>query len=247
MEGAMVSASMGVIKSVLTKFATLLEKKYKLIKDVKKDIISLRDELSSMNALLTKLSDMEALDVQQKEWRDKVRELAYDTEDCIDIFMHKIGDGGAKAGIGNRLKEAKARYNIAGLIEELKSRAVEISDHCSRYKLDEGISGSSGHHAVAIDPRIQALYVEPANLMGVDEPRSKIIRWLMEEEMKQLKVISIVGFGGMGKTTLANQVYNKCKEHFDCTAFISVSQNPDLIKVLINLLSELGYHVSHFD
>ncbi|CAN6329993.1 unnamed protein product, partial [Urochloa humidicola] len=111
--------------------------------------------------------------------------------------------------------------------------------------LDDGISGSSGNRAVAIDPRIQALYVETSNLVGIDEPRNKIIKWLVEEKegAHQLKVVSIVGSGGMGKTTLANQVYIKCKQQFDCTAFISVSQNPNLVKVLTNILSEVGYRL----
>jgi hypothetical protein len=38
-----------------------------------------------MNALLVKLSNSEErLDEQSKEWRNKVRELSYDIEDCID-------------------------------------------------------------------------------------------------------------------------------------------------------------------
>ncbi|KAL6850051.1 hypothetical protein ACP4OV_020678 [Aristida adscensionis] len=248
MESAMMSASTGVIKSVLTKISTLLEKEYKLIKDVRKDITSLRDEMSSMNALLVKLCDMENLDVQQKDWRDKVRELAYDTEDCIDIFLHRLGDGNAKGGIMQQLKELKARYKIANLIDKLKSRAVQVSDHRDRYKLDEGISGSSGHRVVDIDPRVQALSVETSNLIGIDEPRNKIIKWLMEEEQaQQLKVVSIVGSGGMGKTTLAIQVLTKCKEHFDCTAFISVSQTPNLIKILMSILSEVGFQMRLLD
>ncbi|CAL5017714.1 unnamed protein product [Urochloa decumbens] len=71
MEGVMMSAVTGAISSLLTKFATLLEKNYKLNKGVKKEITSLRDEMSSMNALLMDLSSMDELNEQQKEWRDK--------------------------------------------------------------------------------------------------------------------------------------------------------------------------------
>lgn len=84
----MVSAVTGVISPLLRKLAALLEKKYKLSKDAKKEITSLKDEMSSMSALLVKLSRTEELDEQQKDWRDKVRELSYGMEDCIDIFMN---------------------------------------------------------------------------------------------------------------------------------------------------------------
>ena len=85
----MVSAATGVMKPVLTKLTTLLSEEYKLQKKVKSDVTFLKKELSSMNALLEKLADTEVLDRQQKEWRNQVREMAYDIEDCIDDYMHR--------------------------------------------------------------------------------------------------------------------------------------------------------------
>jgi len=49
--------------------------------------------------------------------------------------------------------------------------------------------------------------------------------WLMDGEPRQT-VISIVGMGGSGKTTLVANTYNNddVKKHFDCWAWITVSQ-----------------------
>lgn len=93
-----------------------------------------------------------------------------------------------------------------------------------------------------IDPRLPALYEAAKNLVGIDGPREEISRWLTEGQSgptQQLKVVSIVGFGGLGKTTLANQVYKQVKDKFNCTSFLSVSKNPDVLKLLKNLLLEV--------
>ncbi|CAM0943058.1 unnamed protein product [Alopecurus aequalis] len=61
---------------------------------------------------------------------------------------------------------------------------------------------------------------------------------LKEGDEKQLKMISIVGFGGLGKTTLANLVYEKLRVEFDCEAFVAVSLNPNMEKLFKNLLHQ---------
>ena len=91
MERAFVSAATGVMSSVLGKLADLLHEEYKLAKGVRKDIEFLRSELSAMNDLLYVLAEVEELDAINKGWRDRVRELAYDVEDCIDLSVARLG------------------------------------------------------------------------------------------------------------------------------------------------------------
>lgn len=95
-----------------------------------------------------------------------------------------------------------------------------------------------------VNPRLPAMFEDAKRLVGIDGPREEITKLLMEEDDRhfgRIKVVSIVGFGGLGKTTLANQVYAKIKSDFECTAFVSVSRTPHMPKILKDILSGVGY------
>lgn len=134
---------------------------------------------------------------------------------------------------------------MAHQIIKLKARVDMASERRKRYNFDETLSSSIG--VVPIDPRLPALYAEKENLVGIDTPRVELIRFLTEGEdklLQKLQVVSIVGLGGLGKTTLARQVYEKIGGQFDCQAFVSVSQKPDIRKIFKNILiniTELDY------
>ena len=49
---------------------------------------------------------------------------------------------------------------------------------------------------------------EAAGLVGVDGPREELVSLLMDSQ-KKLKVVSIMGFGGLGKIKVAKQVYDE--------------------------------------
>ncbi|CAO1939982.1 unnamed protein product [Urochloa humidicola] len=261
MERAIVSAATGVMSTVLGKLADLLHEEYKLATGVRKDIEFLRSELSVMNDMLNVLADAEELDALNKGWRDRVRELAYDVEDCIDLSMARLGraagDARAAGRLGGsklvrKLKKIRVSLQVAHQIKELKARAIEESKRQKRYKLD-GLVGSSGCASPnnKVDLRMCALWVETEKLVGLDEPMDKIIRWLMpaegEEPSQQVRTVAIVGCAGLGKTTLANQVYQKIKEDFHYSAFISVSQNPQMKDVLMKISSQVGETTSMAD
>uniref|UniRef100_A0ACD5T6G7 Uncharacterized protein n=1 Tax=Avena sativa TaxID=4498 RepID=A0ACD5T6G7_AVESA len=225
---------------LIGKLTVLLSDEYKKLTGVRRQASFLMKELSAMNAALHNLELMEELDLVVKDWRDHVREMSYDMENCIDDFMHQFGREDAKAGFvkktTRRLKKLWKRHRIAVQIEELKALAIEANARRERYKIDD-LKPSSG--SVAVDPRLRAVYQEGASLVGIDGPMEELASWLMNTQMK-LKVLSIVGFGGLGKTTLAKQLYDKSRGQFRCEAFFAVSQKPD-IKVLLNRLEEKLY------
>uniref|UniRef100_A0A452XFK3 Rx N-terminal domain-containing protein n=1 Tax=Aegilops tauschii subsp. strangulata TaxID=200361 RepID=A0A452XFK3_AEGTS len=229
MSAPVVSATMGAMNPLIGKLAALMGDEYKKLTSVRKQASFLKDELSAMKALLEKLELMNELDPLAKNWRDHVREMSYDMENCIDDFMRDLGGADAKMGFikktAKRLKTLRKRHRIADRMEELKALALQANERRMRYKIDDRINSTT--HVIPVDPHLSAIYKDVAGLVGIDGPKKELISWLKNTQEK-LKVVAVVGFGGLGKTTLAKQVYDEIGEEFSCKAFVSVSQRPDM-------------------
>ncbi|XP_015694945.1 disease resistance protein RGA5-like [Oryza brachyantha] len=250
MEAAVVSASHGAMGSLLAKLGDLLTAKYNLLKEAKGEIRFLQAELESMYAFLKRISDAEEPDEQDRCWAKQVRELSYDIEDSVNEFMLRVESKSSSklhgfTGFVKRsiklLTTMNTRHGIAKEFEGLKIRAKEVSERRARYKVDDDAAVKPKN--TAIDLRLLALHAETASLVGVTGPRDRLIKLMEGEDVPahQLKVLSIVGFGGLGKTTLANEIYRKIGEQFQCRAFVSVSRNPSTGKILRTILSEVGF------
>ncbi|KAF7049295.1 hypothetical protein CFC21_057856 [Triticum aestivum] len=242
-----VTAALGALGPLLGKLADLLANECGRLKRVRREIRSLRTEFTSMHAALQRYAMLEDPDHQVKQWVSLVRELAYDTEDLFDKFIRHLGNGESHDGgfkeyfrkTARRLKTLGARHGIASQIDDLKLRIKEVKELKTSYKLDDTASSTQGH--ATVDPRLAALFAEEAHLVGIDGPRDDLAKWMLEEENKHhRRVLSIVGFGGLGKTTLANEVYRKIQGHFDCHAIVSVSQKPDTKKIINDLISQVS-------
>ncbi|KQJ87671.1 putative disease resistance RPP13-like protein 3 isoform X2 [Brachypodium distachyon] len=258
--GIIASAATGAMGSLLAKLASLLESNYHQMQSgTRREVAFLRDELSSMNALLERLDNADSsgappLDPQTREWRGQVREMSYDIEECVDDYTDHLrcrqrrdfppgGSGGVLGfvlGYVQTVREMVSRRGIAEQIQELKARVVEAGHRRKRYKIDDAAAGSSGSSGVVpVDRRLPALYADLGGLVGVNGPRDELVRLVDDGEERRMKVVSVVGAGGLGKTTVANQVYRNVGDRFDCRCFVSLSQNPDIGMVFRTMLSQL--------
>lgn len=163
----------GAMKPLLSKLYKMLEEDYAQTKGVSRLVESSRDEMRSMEAALETLQDAEELDPEMVIWRDDVRELSYDMEDCVDWYMaradhHKHDGPTGFMGFVDRVKKLKPRHHIAGKIKKLNKRAIEASEKHKRYKADHPTPNLTTSE---VDPRLHALYVEVGKLVGIDGPK----------------------------------------------------------------------------
>jgi hypothetical protein len=147
--------------------------------------------------------------------------------------------------VGSFFSETTSHHDIARAIDTIKKRPQEVTDPRDRYTLDSIVTRPSPSSVV--DPRLKAMFKQVTQLIGINKPSDELASLLSlsshqgnnDMSHKKLKIVSVVGVGGLGKTTLAKAVYENLEDQFSCRAFVPVGRNPDLKKVLRDILTEL--------
>uniref|UniRef100_A0A0D9V175 Rx N-terminal domain-containing protein n=1 Tax=Leersia perrieri TaxID=77586 RepID=A0A0D9V175_9ORYZ len=89
-EGLLVRYAEGAVNVLIGKLARILSQELQLLRGVKTDAYFIKGEVEGMQSFLKNLARSEDHDDQVKTWMKQVREVAYDAEDCIDQFLHKM-------------------------------------------------------------------------------------------------------------------------------------------------------------
>ncbi|XP_058112830.1 disease resistance protein RPM1-like [Magnolia sinica] len=216
------------------------------LKEVDGEVRELINELESIQSFLRDADARQDTNKGLKTWVKQIKEVAYDIEDVLDEFMlglaqEQNGSHGFVDFLHRPIKRLKARHQIASLLRDIKTRICKITERKDAYALNGIEQGSSSNNMSDqwYDPRLNVLFIEEAHLVGIDMPRSQLIRWLMNGDSR-LSTISVVGMGGLGKTTLVKKVYDsqQVKKRFQTYAWITVSQSFKLEDLLRNMIKQ---------
>ncbi|KAL5999811.1 hypothetical protein ACLOJK_038097 [Asimina triloba] len=243
------------VSFLLEYLGRLLDQEVKLLKGVRGEARRIRDELESMRCFLRDADAREDSSEIIKNWVRQVRAAAYETEDILDEFIIQIGQYHDASGVYGILRKAaysikqlKARRRIGKQIQDIRLQLSDISRRKNDYnfsRTEQGSSSLSNSNEEAYDPRLAALFAEESQLVGIDEPRSQLIEWLVNG-VKKLSTISVVGMGGLGKTTLVKKAYDseRVKKHFETRAWITVSQTFNKNNLLQDMIRQF-YTANH--
>ncbi|CAJ2647087.1 unnamed protein product [Trifolium pratense] len=233
------------VSFLLDKLSWLLEAEVNLQRGVREDVEYIKDKLEHHKAILMVADSLENKNHELKEWVKSVRKIAEDMEDAIDEYDLRLVDHDQQ---GNNIcyfqeicfyfKTMIARHIIASNIKGIKSK-VEVISH-RRPNISGVGSSSSKSRSPRLDSQGDALLLEEADLVGIEKPKKQLCDLLFNNESKR-EVISINGMGGLGKTTLAKQVYDdpEVKKHFKIHAWVNLSQSSKIEELLKDLVQQL--------
>jgi len=248
----------GAAQSLVSNIEQLVGDEFRQLRGVGSEVARSRNELATINALLRMQSEADECTVNHfvREWMKQLREVGYDAEDCIHLYLFRV-----KCHSGDRflvwtkrlLTTLLSRHHLTGDIRDLRALASSINEHHARYgvSLESLLDHPTGPLQTVAASAVRALRPadDPDNhLVGIEAQVMDLadkVKQLNDESDsdKQLKVFSIVGFGGLGKTTLAVAVCRQLKTEFQRQAQESVSQTfsaKDLQGLLKRLLRQIA-------
>ncbi|VVA90705.1 unnamed protein product [Arabis nemorensis] len=185
-----------------------------------------------------------------RNFLEDVKDIVYDAEDIIEWFLLKEF-GGKEKGIKKRVKRLACslvdRRNFALDIQGITQRISEVSGVMKSYGIQEIIDGGrslSLQETQREQREIRQTFSNSceSNLVGMEQSVEELIGPLVEYD--NIQVVSISGMGGIGKTTLARQVFHHdtVRRHVDGFAWVCVSQQFDRKDVWQRILQDLRPH-----
>ncbi|CAI9282178.1 unnamed protein product [Lactuca saligna] len=234
-EALVTIAAEGILKKVLSIAVGELAISW----DYKEKLTSLHKTLELIRAKLRdaeRQKGIEAVMVWLKQLKDVVGE-ADDVLDEVDYEMlrcqiKKQDRMARKVVCLPSLKRFSFRYKIGHKIQNINEKLLKINTEAN------GLGLQNEHH---VGPVIDHLYwretipnQEEFKIVGRDDDKMRIIGLLTQSRKEEkLRIVPIVGMGGIGKTAFAKLVYNdkKIEKHFNVKAWLCV-----LVKVDINTL-----------
>ncbi|CAM0958956.1 unnamed protein product [Alopecurus aequalis] len=221
MEVAVVGVTVGaVLNNVGAKLTAVIAERASELGKLKDDVSSLKTGLLMIACRINTLLKGQPSDSQLISMTT-MRELAYEIEDCLDRFLPCAACKGGAVPIGEVV-------DFVDLVGKLKKRLEDASAQIK--SCDAAVAGQSVSTSDV---------ASPADPVGIDKPKLEISGLLRGKN--NLKVISIVGFGGSGKTTLARAVYNcgEVHEDFRLRAWVVASKHKDGNELLDAILQQL--------
>ncbi|KAJ4788175.1 Disease resistance protein (CC-NBS-LRR class) family [Rhynchospora pubera] len=251
-----------VIEMVVNKIGTIIEKKY-----FEKDTIE--DDMKKMNTTLLEIQSTMAIvekhrivEPNQVLLVRQIKDSVYDAEDCMSDFDYELTKKKNEKLPPNKIRRAaafcsrvihKAIVGYASLKEKLRevNKSLDQAKASAKTLLEHMNAKIPGHMQLP-ERKNQFLKSSVRSediFIGRKTEQESIIQWIHEKKAGPPIIIPIIGQGGLGKTTLAQMIFNdpSLNDHFESKMWLTVSDNFDMLELTKQMLNYLGKNFSLTD
>ncbi|KAJ4724587.1 Disease resistance protein [Melia azedarach] len=242
------------IEMLFTKLASEVLPLFGRQEKIRADLLDWQRKLKKIKAVLDDAEEKQLTDERVKDWLGELKNLAYDVEDILDEFatdslkrnlQHQSQPSTSK--FKNLIptcctkfspQSVKSDSKMRRQIDEITCRLQSIETDKNLLDLNEN-SGERKSKKVRQRQPTTSL-VNEDNVFGREKEKKEILELLLRDDLiaHGFSVIPIVAMEGMGKTTLAQLVYNDktVERHFDLKIWVCVSEDFDVVKVTKTML-----------
>ncbi|XP_042403004.1 putative disease resistance protein RGA3 [Zingiber officinale] len=197
----------------------------------------------TMRRIQAKLDDSEseeenhAKSHSEKLWLSELKDVAYDAEDVVEEYEYEV------------LRSKQLHENNSGAHEDelankaaaIRKRFDEITKEWKLLKLPKKAEKRKRSPMLSDMNRETGSLVVESDVLGREEEKDMLVKWLLSKNDTTgngVSVIAVIGMGGLGKTTLAQLVYNdqRVKSYFDLTGWVCVSENFHVVSLTEKIL-----------
>ncbi|GFQ05990.1 putative late blight resistance protein homolog r1a-3 [Phtheirospermum japonicum] len=186
----------------------------------KEQIESLSEKVSFLQEFIEKYSHILSKEAEILE--TQIASAAYAAEDVIESHIVDQIHGGSFSLL-----------DLQNVIEEMD----HIKGMCMKFKENRGFRDLLPTYSFSANNSTRSLTIERNIMVGFDEKLIQIMDELTVQQSSR-RIVSIVGMGGIGKTTLARNVYENALivQKFHIRAWVTVSQHYNVKEILLKLL-----------
>ncbi|XP_039162767.1 disease resistance protein RGA2-like [Eucalyptus grandis] len=213
---------------------------------VKHELEKLRNIVSTLRAVLNDAEKQGYQNDQIQVWLDNMKDALYDAQDVLEEF-HIEAMQRELRGHNEVIKEVRTFFSSSNKLAfnlkmSSKVRVVrkKIEDINTRrkYHLDERL----------VDSRVERekkrkemhSFMLRGVIRGRDNDKNTVMEFLLDPNVTEdVSILPIVGIGGIGKTALAQCVYNDemVSKHFHLKMWVCVLKDFDVKKIVTNILT----------
>ncbi|KAG5222848.1 disease resistance protein [Salix suchowensis] len=183
-------------------------------------------------------------DAEVKQWKDEaikvwlghLKDVAYDVDDLLDEFAIEAQWQQQRRSLKNRLRSFfSISHNplvlpsrMAHKLKNMREKLDAIANEKNTFGLASGGVGDiAADHTY--DWRLTISIVNESEILGRGKEKEELVNILLTNA-GDLSIHAMWGMGGLGKTTLAQLVYNeeRVKQHFDLKIWVCVSTDSNI-------------------
>ncbi|CAN6226631.1 unnamed protein product [Urochloa humidicola] len=245
-----------LVGSCAKKLQEIVTEEAILILGVKDDLTELQRRMEQINHFLHDAEQRSLKASALNNWLGQLRDATYDADDIIDMARSKgqmlLRDQSITLSSKSNTCSGLSAFSCFSNIQTRHKVGVKIRSLNKRIDnilKDNVLSSVPDIHPTGKDlapkQRKSTNLVEP-NLVGkeVIHACKKLVHLLLEHKDNRSYKFAIVGTGGVGKTTLAQKIYNdkKINGYFNKQAWVCVSKDYSEVTILKEVLRKIEVH-----